>query len=362
MKLTRADPAITPTPRQIVEHFDRHVIGQEEAKRALALAAYAHLRRVEALRRGQAGPWRKSNVLLVGPTGSGKTLLARHLAEAMRAPFSTADATEYTEAGYYGKDVEWIVADLYARAGHSVEEAQRGVVFVDEVDKIARRSQGAQSGAGARDIGGEGVQQALLKLLEGREVQVPSGSGQPWARSENVVVDTTHVLFVCAGTFSDLHEDLSGRRPVGFGASASAGGPRRVEARDLVSFGMLAEFLGRLPVVVQLEPLGREALERILTEPEDALVREYRARFALDGVELVVRPAALRALAEQALERGFGARGLRAMMEQVCADLLFDAPDMRGGKAVVDGAYVRRRLRRLDAVSAPRRSSSAPAG
>ena len=344
MKLTRPEPLGRPTPRQIVEHFDRHVVGQEEAKRALALAAYSHLRRIEAARRGQTEGWRKSNVLMVGHTGSGKTLLARHLAEAMRAPFIVADATEYTEAGYYGKDVEGMIADLFAQAGHSVEEAERGVVFIDEVDKIARRSQGAQNGSGARDIGGEGVQQALLKLLEGREVQVTNHNAPPWARPETTQVDTTNVLFVCAGTFTDLHGDLEARRPLGFIPAQSAAGRRPIGFRDLVSFGMLAEFLGRLPVVVQLHELGGPELERILVEPEDSLVREYRSRLALDGVELVVRPGALRELASQARERGVGARGLRALMERVCADLLFDAPDMDGRRVVVDAAYVRRRL------------------
>ncbi len=346
MKLTRPERAPLPTPRDLVEHLDRHVIGQADAKRAIALAAYAHMRRAGAVRRGYDGLWKKSNVLLIGPTGSGKTLLARHLAEVLRAPLTVADATEYTEAGYYGKDVELMITDLYQRAGHSVEDTQRGVVFIDEVDKLARKSQGAQNGAGARDIGGEGVQQALLKMLEGREVQVPASAGQPWSRQETVTIDTTGVLFVCAGTFSDLYGDLDAKRPIGFAGGQPQGHRRRIETKQLVSYGMLAEFVGRLPVVVELEPLGARELERILTEPDDALVKEFRSRLALDSVDLAVRPSAVREMVRHALDRQVGARGLRAIVEEVCADILFDAPELGGRKVVVDAAYVKRRLKR----------------
>ncbi len=348
MKLTRPEHAPLPTPRDILEHLDRHVIGQQDAKRAIALAAYAHMRRAEAVRRGYDGLWRKSNILLIGPTGSGKTLLAQHLAGVLRAPITVADATEYTEAGYYGKDVELMITDLYLRAGHSVEDTQRGVVFIDEVDKLARRSQGAQNGAGARDIGGEGVQQALLKLLEGREVQVPAGAGQPWSRQESVVIDTTGILFVCAGTFTDLYGDLETRRPIGFDSGRGTGQRerRRIETKDLVAYGMLTEFLGRLPVVVELRSLTAHELERILVEPEDAVVKEFRSRLALDGVDLVVRQSAVREIVRYALARQVGARGLRAILEEVCADVLFEAPELGSRKVVVDAAYVRRQLKR----------------
>jgi len=342
MKASRSEQLGVPTPRQIVAHLDRFVIGQQEAKRALALAGYAHLRRTQ--RRGETG-WRKANVLMIGPTGSGKTLLARHLAGVLRVPFCVADATEYTEAGYYGKDVELMVSDLFQQAGQSTEEAQRGVIFIDEVDKLARRTQGSPGSAGARDIGGEGVQQALLKLLEGREVQVSTGGAAPWNRQEGgSSVHTGEVLFICAGTFSDLHDELRPRRTVGFGGAEAARTPRAVGLRELVSFGMLAEFLGRLPVLVQLQPLGRRELEQILVEPQDALIAELRQRLALDGVELVVRSGAVRAIAEAAQQRGVGARGLRALVERVCAELLFDAPERPGTRFVLDGPYVRRRL------------------
>jgi ATP-dependent Clp protease ATP-binding subunit ClpX len=330
------------------------VIGQERAKRAIALAAYSHLRRSEARRRGFAGVLHKSNVLLIGPTGSGKTLLARHLASIMRALFSVSDATEFTEAGYYGKDVELMITDLFTRADHSVEETERGVVFIDEVDKIARRTQGAQNGAGARDIGGEGVQQALLKMLEGREVTIPTTTSQPWNRHESVQVDTTNILFVCAGTFSDLHANRRVARAIGFGdTTAGRTRAKRISQQELASFGMLAEFLGRLPVVVELEELGVHDLVRVLTEPDESLVREYRDRLALDGVELVLRSSAMKEMAQQAIHRRVGARGLRAIMEDVCSELLFDAPGRDGRKVVVDAAYVRRRLEDSPSDSAP---------
>jgi len=241
------------TPRQLFDRLGRYVIGQERAKRAVAVAAYNHLKRCSLRRRGQHTRMRKSNILLVGPTGSGKTHLARTLATVLSVPFTVADATEYTEAGYYGKDVEMMIGDLLLKADQSVEEAQRGIVFLDEIDKIARRSQGAHTGAGSRDIGGEGVQQALLKLLEGREVYVPSSGPQHWARQDFTLVDTTDILFVCAGTFSDLFA-YRGQRAVGFHASRSVARDR-ISLRELRDYGMLSELLGRLPIVTELEEL-----------------------------------------------------------------------------------------------------------
>ena len=343
--LAARDEAV-PTPRQIYDALTRHVVGQEEAKRAVCVAAHAHLRRIRAREDGRPLKLRKSNLLLVGPTGSGKTHLARTLAEVLRVPFATVDATEYTEAGYYGKDVEVMVSDLLYRADHSVEAAQRGIVFVDEVDKIARRTQGARTGAGARDIGGEGVQQALLKLLEGREIYVPLNVTQSVHKHDFVQLNTRDVLFICAGAFSDLfHEDEHGlAHPVGFHAAPHARGARRLTLKQLVEYGMLPEFLGRLPVMVELQRLEVPDLVRILTEPPDALAREYRELLALDGVELRYTAGAVEQVARFAVDRGLGARGLRSVLEAVMADVLFEAPGRGNGTLTVDSAFVRRRL------------------
>jgi ATP-dependent Clp protease ATP-binding subunit ClpX len=338
------------TPRQIFERMSRYVVGQERAKRALAVAAYNHMKRI-GLRRGRrsgAPLVRKSNVLLIGPTGCGKTHLARHLAQILEVPFHVADATEFTEAGYYGKDVEVMIAELLVKANHSVEEAQRGIVFIDEVDKVARRSLGPKSGAGIRDIGGEGVQQALLKLLEGREVMVPLNLSQHWARQDSIPVDTTDVLFVCAGTFSDLHAYAAEGRGVGFGAHERRPRHRAIRQKELVEYGMLAEFLGRLPVTVQLDELGPEELFEVLTGPPDAVVREVKELLSADGVEVAFSDGGLREVVRFALERGAGARGLRAVVEEVVADLLFEAPERRGTRVLVDAPYVRRRVDRVD--------------
>jgi ATP-dependent Clp protease ATP-binding subunit ClpX len=343
------EPPQLPTPRQIADRLARFVVGQDRAKRALAVAAYNHLKRT-ALRRGRRGAaqLRKSNVLLVGPTGCGKTHLARNLAQILEVPFHVADATEFTEAGYYGKDVEVMIAELLARAGHSVEAAQRGVVFIDEVDKIARRSQGHRSGVGARDIGGEGVQQALLKILEGREILVPLNLTQHWQRHDAVTVDTTDILFVCAGTFTDIFAYSGESRSVGFGARDVRRGGRRIRQKDLLEYGMLAEFLGRLPVVVQLDELGPDELLEVLTGPPDAVVREVKDVLASDGVEVAFTDGALREIVRFALERGAGARGLRAIVEETVSDLLFEAPERRGMRVAVDASFVRRRMERFD--------------
>jgi ATP-dependent Clp protease ATP-binding subunit ClpX len=346
-RLDETGPVLTP--RQIHEALSRYVIGQDRAKRALSVAAYNHLKRVAQRRtRRAAAPLRKSNVLLIGPTGSGKTHLAQNLAQALNVPFQVADATEFTEAGYYGKDVEAMISELLARAGHSVDEAQRGIVFVDEVDKIARRSHGPRAGAGARDIGGEGVQQALLKLLEGREVTVPLAPGQHWPRQESVTIDTTDILFVCAGTFSDLHAYAGETRGLGFGARDLRRTRRAIRQKDLLEYGMLAEFLGRLPVVVQLDELSSDELLEVLTGPPDAVIREVKELLGADGVELSFSDGALREIVRFSAERGAGARGLRAVVEAVVADLLFEAPERRGTRVAIDAPYVRRRIERID--------------
>ncbi len=345
----REEPVLTP--RDIYERLDRYVIGQEAAKRAVAIAAHNHLKRVQARRLRRGSLIKKSNILLIGPTGSGKTHIARHLAEILSVPFTTVDATEYTEAGYYGKDVEVMVADLLFKANHSVEDTQRGIIFIDEVDKIARRSQGARNGAGSRDIGGEGVQQALLKLLEGREVHVPLSVTQGFNKSDFVQVDTKDILFICAGTFSDLHDygEEAAARAIGFGkADEERRRSRRISAKQLVEFGMLAEFLGRLPVTVQLEKLDEDDLLRVLTEPPDAVTREFRELLALDGLELAFSEGALREVVHYSAQKGLGARGLRSILEHVMADVMFEAPERRNKEVRVDADYVRTRLRELD--------------
>jgi ATP-dependent Clp protease ATP-binding subunit ClpX len=332
------------TPREIYERLDRFVIGQEEAKRAVAVAAYNHLKRIQARRFGRGSLLKKANLLLIGPTGSGKTHIARNLAEILGVPFTVADATEYTEAGYYGKDVEVMVSELLYRANHSVEEAQRGIIFIDEVDKIARRSQGARNGAGSRDIGGEGVQQALLKVLEGREIYVPLNLTQAWNKNDFAQVDTTDILFVCAGTFSDLQVNGEEARPLGFNA-APGQQARRIGVKQLIDYGMLAEFIGRLPVIVHLGRLEESDLVRILTEPPDAITREYRELMQLDEIELKFTRPALREIARYALERGLGARGLRTVVEHVMSEAMFEAPERKQKSLSVDEEFVRRRLK-----------------
>ncbi len=343
------------TPRQIFERLSRFVVGQERAKRAVAIAAYEHLKRTSLRRGRRAVALKKSNILLIGPTGCGKTHIARNLASILCVPFHVADATEFTEAGYYGKDVEVMIAELLSRADHSIEDAQRGIVFVDEVDKIARRSQGPRSGAGTRDIGGEGVQQGLLKLLEGREVLVPVNLGQHWSKQDLVPVDTSDILFICAGTFSDLFAYSGEGRAAGFGARDVRRPRRALRQKDLVEYGMLAEFLGRLPVVVQLDELGQDELLEVLTGPPDSLLREYRERLAADEVDLAVTDGALREIVRFAHERGYGARGLRSVVEEIIAEVLFEAPERRGTRVAVDAGWVRRRLGAVDATLLPLR-------
>ncbi len=333
------------TPRRIYQRLDAYVIGQDEAKRAVAIAAYNHLKRVHARRMHRHSLVKKSNVLLIGPTGSGKTHIARNLAQVLSVPFTVVDATEFTEAGYYGKDVEMMIADLLSKANHVVEEAERGIVFIDEVDKIARRTQTARNGAGSRDIGGEGVQQALLKMLEGRSISCPTGASAQWNPRDTVQVDTTDILFICAGTFSDLMGPAAEQgRPIGFGAEDAPVVERTLTVKELIDYGMLAEFLGRLPVMVQLRALGEDDLIRVLTEPPDAITREYRELLALDEVQLDFDPGALRAVVRHAIDRGLGARGLRAIIEKVMQQVMFEAPDGRRAQVRVDEAFVRMRL------------------
>jgi ATP-dependent Clp protease ATP-binding subunit ClpX len=329
------------TPRQIYDHLHRFVVGQEAAKRAVATAAHQHLKRIEQRRLGAKTLLRKTNLLLMGPTGSGKTHIARNLAELLEVPFTVVDATEYTEAGYYGKDVEVMVAELLFKSGHSVDATERGIIFIDEIDKIARRSGSSRTGAGSRDIGGEGVQQALLKLLEGREIFVPLNVTQHWNKHDFVQVDTGDILFICAGTFTDLHQAQVDKQ-VGFGAEGRRQGGSRLRVKELV------ELLGRLPVQVQLGELSPAELYEVLTAPPDSLVKEYREALKLDGVELDLREGALRAIVQYAVDKRLGARGLRSILEEVLADVLFEAPERRGQTVVVDRAFCDARLTKLD--------------
>jgi len=331
------------TPPEIFRELDRYVVGQNRAKKAVSIAAYNHLKRVRARAMGTRLLTRKSNVLLIGPTGCGKTHIARTLARLLDVPFVVADATEYTEAGYYGKDVEVMIGELFLVADADIAATERGIVFVDEVDKIARRSHGAVTGAGSRDIGGEGVQQALLKLLEGRTIFVPTNVTQHWSKHEFVPVDTTDILFICAGTFSDLHLYSGGTRVVGFGARGAGGESARITEKDLMRYGMLQEFLGRLPVQVQLSSLSDEEMLEILLRPPDSVLKEYVELLRLDGVHLSFEESGLREVVALARRRDTGARGLRAILEEVLSDVLFQGPELAGSSIVVDAQFVRAR-------------------
>jgi ATP-dependent Clp protease ATP-binding subunit ClpX len=343
----RVAEKLLPTPREIVAHLDRHVVGQARAKRTVAIAAYNHLKRCEQKTAAEKRLIKKSNLLLIGPTGCGKTHIARTLAEFLDVPFASADATEYTEAGYYGKDVEVMIAELLHKCGQDVLEAQRGIVFIDEIDKIARRTHSARTGAGARDIGGEGVQQGLLKLLEGREIFVPQNLTQHWNKHDFTVVDTQDILFIAAGTFTDLRL-YQESRTVGFGQADVDGRPSPpITEKELLDYGLLAEFLGRLPLRVELHPLSEDDLFQVLTVPSDSVVREYQALLKLDGVDLRFEDEALHEVAQFSLRRKTGARTLRALVEEICHDVMFEAPERRGETIVIDAQTAATRLARL---------------
>lgn len=333
------------TPQEIYQRLDKYVIGQHKAKKMVAIAAYNHIKRVRAKALGFKISAKKSNILLIGPTGCGKTHLSRTLAQILKLPFVIADATEYTEAGYYGKDVEVMIGELLINADMNIESAQRGIVFLDEVDKIARRSHGAVTGAGSRDIGGEGVQQALLKMLEGRTILVPNDITQHWSKQEYVQIDTTDILFICAGTFSDLHLYSNATKPIGFGNQATGETQkRRITEKDLIHYGMLTEFLGRLPIRVQLDPLTDEEMLAILRNPHDSLVKEYSELLRLDGVSIRFEESGLREIVKVAKKRDAGARALRAVFEDVLANVMFIAPSISGKVVVLDEAFVKAQI------------------